>query len=236
MKFIRAPLAVYLCLLPLLLYLGVWQLNRADEKRQLLKLQAQQATTDVLTITANTAEGLDKLLYQPVKAVGRYDGKHQYLLDNKVNKGRAGYFVLTPFRFKNANKAVLVNRGWLPVGQNRLQLPGIHVDELETVISGRVNRFPTVGIKLPGAETPTVSWPAIVQVIDSKVLSQQLDCALLDFQIELDKQADNGFTREWLEPTTMTPEKHIGYAVQWFLLAITLTALFAKYGISKKHD
>jgi surfeit locus 1 family protein len=236
MKYPRTPLIVYLCLLPILLALGIWQLNRAEEKRALIQLQAKRQSTEVLSLSATMPDITEMLLYKPIQAVGHYDTNHQYLLDNQVSKGRAGYFVLTPFRLKNQSKAVLVNRGWLPLGKNRSDLPNISVDTKEITIKGRINRFPNVGLKLAGAEIPSNNWPALVQLIDVKVLANQLNYPLFSFQVELDKQSENGFTREWQTTTSMTPEKHIAYAVQWFLLAITLTILFVKFGFKKPHD
>jgi surfeit locus 1 family protein len=236
MKYKRVPLIAYLCLVPILLALGVWQLNRAEEKRVSIRLQEQRQSTENLVLTAIMPDSSETLLYKSIQAVGHYDSSHQYLLDNQISKGRAGYFVLTPFRLKNENKAVLVNRGWLPLGQSRSDFPDISVDMGETTIAGRINRFPSVGLKLARAEIPTDSWPALVQVIDANVLAKHLGYPLFSFQIELDDQAANGFKREWQESLTMTPEKHIAYAVQWFLLAITLTVLFVKYGFKKHHD
>lgn len=236
MKYKRAPLIVYLCLLPLLLTLGVWQLNRAEEKRALLKLQAQRQTSKVLELSASQPENLESSRYKPVRAIGHYDGNHQFLLDNQVNKGKPGYFVLTPFKLKENSKAVLVNRGWIPLGKSRTDLPDIRVEPDETTVSGRINRFPQVGLKLAGAEMPAKGWPAVVQVIDINVLSTQLGYPLFDFQIELDKTSAYGFTREWQTSAVMTPEKHTAYAVQWFLLALTLTVLFVKYGFNKENE
>ncbi|MSS76332.1 MAG: SURF1 family protein [Methyloglobulus sp.] len=236
MKYKRAPLIAYLCLLPLLLSMGIWQLNRAEEKRVLIHLKEQRQSTEVLALSATLPDTTETLLYKPIQAVGHYDSDHQYLLDNQVSQGKAGYFVLTPFQLKNENKAVLVNRGWLPLGKSRTDLPEINVDTKEITITGRINRFPSVGLKLVGAEIPSNSWPSLVQVIDSAILSKQLTYPLFDFQVELDKQSTNGFMREWQTPHTMTPEKHLAYAVQWFLLALTLTVLFVKYGFKKPHD
>jgi surfeit locus 1 family protein len=233
MKYKRLPLIAYCCLLPILFALGIWQLNRAEEKRVLIRLQDQRKSTEILTIKAAMPSDTEELLYKSVKAVGHYDNNHQYLLDNQVNNGRVGYFVLTPFLLKDQNKAVLVNRGWLPLGKNRSELPAIDVDSSEITLGGRINRFPSLGIKLAGAETPANTWPSLVQVIDSVVLAKQLGYPLFNFQIELDKDAAYGFTREWHEPMGMTPEKHTGYAVQWFLLAFTLTVLFIRYGFKK---
>jgi surfeit locus 1 family protein len=230
MKPKRAPLIAYLCLLPILLALGVWQLNRADEKRELIRLQEQRKSAGTLALSATMPDNSEAFLYKQVQAVGQYDSNHQYLLDNQVSKGRAGYFVLTPFRLKEINKAVLINRGWIPLGKSRTDLPDIRVEQKEITLTGRINHFPRVGLILPGAQMPAKGWPAVVQVINIEVLNKQGDYPLLGFQIELGKAAEDGFTREWQEPDTMTPEKHIAYAVQWFLLAITLTVLFVKYG------
>ena len=236
MKFKKAPLLAYLCLLPVLLTLGVWQLNRADEKRVALRLQDQQQSAEILELSGEIQEADKNIIYKNIHALGHFDDEHQFLLDNQVYKGRAGYIVLTPFRLKDANKAVLVNRGWLPVGNNRSDLPDVKVEGGEISITGRINHFPRVGMKLEGAEIPADNWPAVVQVIDINVLSKLLAYPLVNFQIELDKLSPNGYTREWQEASSMTPEKHRAYAVQWFLLALTLTVLFVKYGITKNHD
>lgn len=236
MKLQRVPLIAYLCLLPILLALGVWQLYRAEEKRVLISLKEQRQSTETLVLSATIPDKPEALLYMPIQAKGHYDTNHQYLLDNQLNKGRAGYFVLTPFLLRNINKVVLVNRGWLPLGKSRDVLPDISVYTGEITIRGRINHFPGVGLKLAGAEIPSEHWPSLVQVIDINILTKQLNYPLFDFQIELDKEAPNGFAREWQTPHSMTPEKHVGYAVQWFLLALTLTILFVKYGFNKSHD
>jgi surfeit locus 1 family protein len=236
MKFKTAPFIAYLCLMPLLIGLGIWQLNRADEKRSLLTLQSAQQTAEPLSLSANSPDFSEAFLYKPISVVGVYDNDHQYLLDNQINKGRAGYFVLTPLLLKNQNKAVLVNRGWILLGKDRSVLPDIKVQNDVTTVTGRINRFPGVGLKMPDAEVPGKGWPSLVQVVDAKVLANKLGYPLYGFQIELDQAAANGFTREWRVSQTMTPEKHVGYAVQWFLLAITLTVLFFKYGFIKDND
>ena len=151
MKYQRTPLIAYLCLLPILLSLGVWQLNRAEEKRVLISLKEQQQSTETLVLSATLLDTAEALLYKPIQAIGHYDTNHQYLLDNQVSNGRAGYFVLTPFLLKNENKAVLVNRGWLPLGKSRADLPDVSVATKEITITGRINRFPSVGLKLAGA-------------------------------------------------------------------------------------
>lgn len=234
MKFKVIPTIVYLCLLSLLLALGMWQLNRSEQKRVFLNQQKQRALVEKLHLS-EALNGDDKeLRYRQVEATGRYDEAHQFLVDNQVSDGKAGYFVLTPFILSGGTKAVLVNRGWIPQGRDRAQRPDLQISKPETTITGRINNFPSVGIKLAGAEIPTEGWPAIVQVVDSNVLAKKLGYPLFQFQVELANDLPDGYKREWLSSTLMPPEQHIAYAIQWFALALTLTILFIWYSFKKQ--
>lgn len=228
-------LLVYLMLLSLLISLGFWQLGRSDEKRLLLDLAAQQEKI-ITELNPQTVDDSQQLRYQQLTVKGRYDTQQQFLLDNQIVAAKAGYFVLTPFILHGSQKAILVNRGWLPAHLDRSRFPDISFENPETVtLTGRANTFPSVGIKLKGAEIPTKGFPALVQVIDSPTLARKLGYPLFSFQLELAPNHANGYRREWLKNTLITPEKHTAYAVQWFSLALTLTLLFFWYS-SKKHQ
>ena len=214
----------------------MWQLDRAEQKQAFFKAQEQGEATEPLHLSAAIENNTEALRYRKVKAAGRYDESHQFLIDNQISEGKAGYFVLTPFILKGEAKAVLVNRGWVPLNQDRSVLPDLPISQAETSISGRINNFPSVGIKLAGAELPTDTWPAVVQVVDSEILAKKLGYPLFQFQVELDKDLPDGFKREWQTTTIMLPEQHTAYAVQWFALALTLTILFIWYSRKKKDE
>lgn len=229
MKFEIIPTVAYICLLPLLLALGFWQLDRAEEKRAFLDLQKQGMAAETIQLSAATEDKINALKYRRIEAIGRYDTVHQFLIDNQISGGKAGYFVLTPFKPDGSDKAVLVNRGWIPLSYNRLNLPDVQIKEMQPMIRGRINSFPGVGIKLPGADIPTTGWLSIVQVVDSDILAKTLGYPLFSFMVELDKNLPEGYKREWRETAIMPPEQHIAYATQWFGLAFTLTMLFIWY-------
>ncbi len=235
MKFKIIPSLVYVFLLPVLLALGMWQLDRSEQKRALLKLQEQAATTDIMHLSAAIDDKTDALRYRQVEVTGRYDVAHQLLIDNQISGGKAGYFVLTPLVLTGETRAVLVNRGWIPQNPDRTVVPDLQINKVQATISGRINHFPSVGIKLAGAEIPTAGWPSVVQVVDSNVLAKKLGYPLFQFQLELDKELPDGFKREWRTSTIMLPEQHTAYAIQWFALALTLTILFIWYSF-KNND
>jgi len=236
MRFEKVPTLAYLVLLVLLCSLGVWQLGRSEEKRLFLKQQELgAASAEIIILSNHTDIKADELRYKKTQVTGQYDTAHQFLIDNQVSAGKVGYFVLTPFIVQGGATGVLVNRGWVPLNLDRTVLPEVEIKDESTVVNGRINHFPSVGIKLAGAEIPTDSWPAVLQVVDVDVLAKKLTYPLMPFQIELAKDQPAGFKRDWQATTIMLPEQHIAYAIQWFALAVTLTILFIGYSF-KKND
>ncbi len=235
-RFSLLGIFLYLLLLFLLCSLGFWQLDRAEQKRQYLQQQQLAASAAVLDLNRQAVTDIESARYQKVSVRGHYDDEHQFLIDNQMMNGKPGYFVLTPFLIDQDKRAILVNRGWLPLGSDRTRLPDIAIKTPIQLIEGRINRFPQVGIKLKGAEIPAKGWPSVVQVIDGRILAAKLTYDLFDFQIELDADALEGYRREWKVNSVIPPEKHLAYAVQWFGLALTLTGLFLWISIRKKSE
>ncbi len=233
------PLFVFVCVLALLLRLGFWQLSRAEEKRELLANQFQKMEKEILPMTEILlAEDIKKeaLRYQRVSLQGRYDVKHQFLIDNQIHDGKVGCFVLTPFRLTASHQTVLINRGWVLMDKDRTQLPDVDFTPLpgEVSVVGVINTFPEVGWVLKGADEPGKGWPSVVQLINNKKIRNKLNQPILDFQVQLAPGQAYGYIREWKINMRMPPEKHVAYAFQWFSLAFTLT-LLTLWGSCKKH-
>ena len=233
-NFSLIPLLLYLALVTLLISLGFWQLGRADEKKIFLIKQQVSADKDVISLKSIVDADPESLRYRKIEINGRYDKEHQFLIDNQIVNGQAGYFVMTPLLIDGLKNAVLVNRGWVVLNKDRRVLPDVSISTLQVKLLGRVNNFPSVGFKLDGAEIPADGWPSVVQVVDTDILANRLGYSLFPFQVELDITMDDGYQREWRKSAVMPPEKHIAYAVQWFGLAITLTILFIWFGTQRK--
>lgn len=229
-------IVAYLALFTLFLSLGAWQISRANQKQDFLNLEAKRVS-EKIELTAQTFEDISALRYKPASVIGHFETSKQFLLDNQINTGKAGYFVFTPFKLENSNKAILVNRGWIPLIEPRTNLPNVDFSaESRMILTGRINNFPSIGLKLSGANIPTNSNPAVVGLMDSQVLAKQLGYELFNFQLELDATASNGFKREWVAAQIMQPEQHLAYALQWFGLALVLTFIFIKFALKKESQ
>jgi surfeit locus 1 family protein len=204
--------------------LGFWQLRRADEKRELLAAYAAGQGTSV-PLTAGNAGVLPR--YQQVTASGRYEADRQLLLDNMPSKsGAPGFRVLTPFRVDGGNGLVLVDRGWIPVGPDRSVLPGIEVDGNHREIRAMLDELPRPGVRLGAADNAAGTWPKVVNFPQHDELVAMYGEPLLQPLMLLDPAVDAGFERAWEARFGFEPERHVGYAVQWFSLSAALLVLY----------
>lgn len=185
-----------------------------------------------MVLTGHEQAG-EALRYRTVLAAGTYDVEHQFLLDNQIRGGQAGYQVLTPLTIKNSGLAVLVNRGWVSHGLDRRAVPEVRLNGVEAEVRGTIDNFPRVGFKLEGAEIPAPGWPSLVQVLDAEQLSGRLGYRVLPYQVLLDPDQRDGYVREWHQ-ASLQPEKNQGYALQWFSFAVVLMALYIWYGFKPR--
>ncbi|ORU89446.1 MAG: cytochrome oxidase biosynthesis protein [Cycloclasticus sp. symbiont of Poecilosclerida sp. M] len=235
MKFKANLLLTFLAILVLglLLSLGVWQLDRADEKQALLDMQADRINLRPVDLSQVDLQDND-LRYLSVRALGVADTAHQILIDNQVKDGRVGYFVMTPLKLKSG-RAVLLNRGWVAAGNDRRVLPKVALSIVEMLAVGKLDKFPSVGIKLKGADTLSEGWPAVVQLIDVGKVSKRLGYRVENYQMLLEGTQPYGFDRDWV-PLKMGPEKHHGYAFQWFALALAWVTLYFVLTLKRRHE
>lgn len=210
-------------LLVLFVSLSQWQLNRARYKQGLLDQQQIRTQQPPVLLTEDMGQPHD-WRYKPVRIKGVAETEHQFLLDNQIVHGRAGYFVLLPVKLSSGD-GILVNRGWIPSDGQRDQKPDVGLDLTAFDGEGYLDAFPVVGMKLEGAEIPGPGWPSLLQVVDTESVSARLGFALLPFQAVLEKGHPASLS-PIPRSLPMGPEKHYGYAVQWAALAFTLVVIY----------
>jgi surfeit locus 1 family protein len=221
------PAVVALLMLALLLWAGFWQLDRAEEKRRASVAQAYRGDKAPVDLGPGQLQdqALERWVYRRARASGQYRWDRQYLLDNRTHQGVAGYHVLTPLRLQDSDVHVLVNRGWLPVGPDRGQLPDVGVSGQPLVQEGVMVAPPAAGLVLGSSGYDDDGWPRVVQRVDLERIEDQLDAPLLPLLVRLSPDSDHGYLREWQGRTGLSRERHLGYAVQWFALAVALVVL-----------
>lgn len=224
------PTLAFVALLALLLTLGFWQLGRADEKWADLAARAEATRAPVVDLNA-TKTSLETHEFRRVRAEGEFDLNRQFLLDNQIKDQQVGYRIFTPLDLAGNDQWVLVDRGFVPIRGSRDVLPALpppHGDaDGAGVVTGRVSRGPSVGIKLGEPTDNPGVWPRRVQYMDFEYMGEALGVPVADYLlVEGSLATDVRLRRDGPDAWRFGPERHQGYAVQWFSLAAALTIIW----------
>lgn len=212
--------ALAILLMPVLLSLGFWQLDRAEEKRQLQTVfESKQLSGPVPIESANPDSDLR---YQPVRLKGSYDPDRVIFLDNRIVNGRFGYEVVMPFRLDSQPLTVLVNRGWIAGDKSRRSLPALAPVTGSYELTGTV--YVPSGKLLVLADEGGLEWPLVSQSLDMERLQTAFTEPLFPYSVRLDELAPTSLQASW-DVVNLNPEKHTGYAVQWFAMSATLVII-----------
>ena len=217
------PTLVVLALQPLLIALGLWQLGRGEEKRLMLAHYAERRAEQPVLI--------DQLLtstdpaYRRVQLRGHFDAQHSLLLDNSTRDGQVGVELIQPFQDQASGAWALVNRGWLAWPDRRVA-PVFSTPTQPVSLQAWVYVLPaTFQLR---ADSATAPWPRVITAVEPGKLWAELGRE--GFAQELRMESGLGAYRLDWPLVAMGPEKHLGYAVQWFAMAAALLALYLYLG------
>jgi surfeit locus 1 family protein len=224
------PTLVFLLLWPLLLYLGSWQLQRAEEKRELQAEYDARASDEPITL-GGQRQRADDLRFHRVRARGVYETGNQVLLDNRVHHGQAGYHVITPLKIAGTEMRLLVNRGWIALGASRAQLPKIETPAGMQEITGVATVPAEQVFTLGPPEGSQSDWPPVWQHLDMSRYASLAPFAVQPVVVLLDPASPaGGLLREWSRLDAGIAV-HQGYAFQWFTLAAALVGIYVYFGL-----
>jgi len=216
-----ATLVTFVCVV-IMFALGMWQLARAEQKEQRLASIQQASQAQGVTLEHVLASDIESMLDMPIKIQGQVDNTQFFLLDNKIHQGRVGYQVLAAV--KTDSGILIANFGWLAATNSREVLPNVVLDDKSRFYQGVIS-LPSHNAMVSETAIVDGHWPKVLQQIDLEVMSKHYKKSILPFVVLLDADDDSKFVRNW-QPIVMPPEKHLAYAVQWFLLAFAALGIF----------
>lgn len=225
----------YLLVVTLLLNLGAWQLQRAHDKAQLLEAQVAASQAAPLSLKQWQEAPLPHAdIYDKAVVVsGRYLPNRSLLQDSQIHEGKVGYHLWTPL--ETTGGLVLVNRGWLAAVPDRSSLPNFATPLEPQTLRGVWRPLPQPGLYLGEGDCDRSEWPRVVQYPRLNELECLLEAPVADGLLLLASDQPNGYLREWASGV-MPPAKHIGYAVQWFALALALSIIFVWVNLQRHSN
>ncbi|WP_339899158.1 SURF1 family protein [uncultured Gilvimarinus sp.] len=215
----RALIALSVVFLPVLIGLGFWQLERAEQKRTVLQQVQQRQAGAPVDLSDTALTGLQP--YTRVIARGEFDNKHIWLVDNRQRDGQIGFEVVQIFKL-DTQQNILVNRGWLLGDVSRTQLP--QVPMLNGTISLFAQLYPVTSHPLLSAKAEKSGWPRVITEVDVSQMAEDVGQPLAEGMLKIDEASPGALRTGW-QAVNMMPERHTGYALQWFGLALALVVL-----------
>lgn len=232
-RFRWLPFFATVLLVALGVALGQWQDRRAAQKTALQqKLSAGNAAAPLVLGPAPLAP--EAAEWRRVAVRGRFVADWPLFLDNRPYQGRAGFYLLMPFRIEDSDLYVLVARGWLPRdAAQRARLPAFATPAGTVALEGvaRLN----AGHVMQLGNAPPLRPGAIVQNADVGQLAAASGLRLQPFVLEqtsADPGAGQQPVRDWPAPS-LGVEKHRGYAFQWYALALMALLFFVLTGFRR---
>ncbi|STX50601.1 Uncharacterized conserved protein [Legionella busanensis] len=211
------------------IYLGIWQLNRAHEKKSMLITEKYLSEKSPIKWQVNS----NPKQYQQIIVQGQYLPQN-FLLDNQHYEHQFGYNVLTPLLLSDG-KVILIDRGWIKGDLDRRKLPTITFLNKSLQLLGQVY-YPSSKNWVLGQileeKTPNL---AVIEQIDPVKISQFLHKSVYPFIIRLHKLEKNGYIREWAV-ISMPPARHKAYALQWFAMALAIWVIFIGLNLKKTNE
>ncbi|MCK7621910.1 SURF1 family protein [Streptomyces sp. RS10V-4] len=213
---------VGLVLIPVMIKLGFWQLHRHEHKvAQNAQIAHNLAATPVpvteLAAVGRTLPHGD--MWRRVTATGSYDTAHEVVVRQRTaaDEQTIGYYVVTPLVLSGGD-TVLVNRGWIPAGDDLTKFPKVPAAPRGTVtVTGRMMADETTAAS--GIKDTRGLPPRQVMLINSRQQAARTGRPTLGGYIEQTAPKQQGGPEMVPEPDHDSIGPHMAYAIQWWLFA-----------------
>ncbi|MGG5751454.1 SURF1 family cytochrome oxidase biogenesis protein [Zafaria sp. Z1313] len=198
--------------------LGQWQMNRLDEARAGNQIVAENYDAAPAPYAA-LADDFDSLAqdgeWRPVQMRGSYLAEDTLIVRNRPRNGAPGYEVLVPFRTVDGD-VVVVDRGWLPIGNENPgrpdAVPAPPEGEVEIVVRMRIGE-PSLGREAPEGQVASIELPRIGQILGYPVKPGAY--GLMAAESPAPAASPEPIARPELDEGN-----HLSYSLQWFAFGV----------------
>ncbi len=219
---------VVLLALVVLIRLGVWQLDRLEQRRHFNARIFEQVDAPKLELTSdNLSTELYDMEYRDISVQGTYLFEDQIALRNQYTNNQVGVHLITPLVIPGSeNIAIMVDRGWIPQEHADRENWYKYDEAAEVIIFGKIRRsqtIPQLNMLPDPTLTPEQTGLDTWSQVNLERISQQVPFELLDVFVQ--QSPAEGIpdlpTRSVAE-LELDEGPHMGYALQWFSFALIL--------------
>ena len=218
------PTLITLPAILIMLYLGSWQIERLQWKKNLIGL-LEARTSATPTEFPNDTITPDAHEFLPVYLEGVFDHSKELLLQNRTNEKQAGMHVLTPFVRSDGKGILLIDRGWVPFEKTGQEF------RKDSLVTGAVHiegviRYPVGQTSFVPDNSPE---KALWYFIDFDAMGRQLGVTFNPYYVMESKTGMEGSLPVGGRWNVVLPNNHLEYALTWYSLALILLVIFIIY-------
>ena len=211
--------------------LGTWQVHRLAWKREIVAFREARLAAPPVRVGTAEADGAEAA-FRRARATGRFLHESEFLIVNRVRKGRNGFDVVTPLRLADGDH-ILVNRGWVPGGSA----------DPAARRAGQVAGAVTVtGIIRPAGKTSR--WvpdndPAkgVWYFVEPRAMARAAAIPGMRPGFLLADAAPNPGGLPAGRPVAIDiPNRHLEYALTWYGLALVLAVIYVVFHWRREED
>lgn len=229
------PTLMVLVMLPILVALGFWQLERLAWKEALIaeiEARTKAAPVDIETVRGLPDRNADTYEYTPVRIRGRFHHDKELYLYAPDPASGPGVEVITPFEAASSGAILLVNRGYVP---DALKAP-------EARRAGQMaGPVEIVGLLRPPGEQGTFTpandarrnlwfWRDFEAMARSAF--GEVPAGSLGVFVDALEPAPGGWPKGGATRLDL-PNRHLEYALTWFGLAAALVVVYLVYAFPR---
>jgi surfeit locus 1 family protein len=207
----------------ILVALGNWQMRRLAWKEDLIAQVTTRADLPPVALEDALASGeAADLSYTPVAVRGRFDHAREVQVFGQNLDGYAGYFVYTPLE-RDGRPTVIVNRGFVPAS---LQDPESRIEGQvsgDVRVTGLIRTSRTAHAFQPRNDAAAGTW--FVPNLDEMATAMGAARVVPVF-IDADATPNPGGWPQGGQTRIAFRNSHLGYALTWYGLAVTLLAVY----------
>ena len=217
----------FFCAVVVLVFLGMWQLERLAWKRDLITLVEQRQKLDVVSFSELRRSGdFSDHDYRRVSLEGVFINEHSFFLSPRIYNKQSGSHVVTPLRLPD-DAIVLVNRGWVP---QKFPLDSAAHIQHATMVA--IIRKPSrKGVFTPDNNPSNEEW----YWLDLEEISGQIGSPVLPVVLERSHSMDSPVFPIGDQTVISLPNNHFQYALTWFGLALVFSICFSIYFIKNRR-
>lgn len=204
--------------------LGLWQLDRLEQKRNYNAAVFAQLAVPAMDVLDLDSSWPESLAGRRIVATGTFDYANQVGIKNRFYKESLGVNLLTPFHLSDSGLVLMVDRGWIPFDAKQSDWRLFDEESGTVQIAGLLRPSGSLSVEELGGRKVVIPADRLWHREDLDTLARELALPLAPMYVErgIIPESSYDFPKRQARETELNEGNHLSYALQWFIFSLIL--------------